>query len=158
MLRASGNFTLRQTDYGIKLISIAGGALKLKESAYINADGYPAGELMHGPNALVSEDTTLVVLAPRDTSDPDAMLRYEKVLHLTRRLRDQGGRILAIATEGDRDMEKASDWCLHLPPTSELLVPLLEVVPLQLLAFHLAILRGINVDRPRNLVKSVVAE
>ena len=74
------------------------GALKLKESAYINADGYPAGELMHGPNALVNEDATLVVLAPRDTSDPDSLLRYEKVLQLTRRLRDQGGRILAIST------------------------------------------------------------
>lgn len=134
------------------------GALKLKESAYMSAEGYPAGELKHGPNALVSDDTTLVVLAPRDRSDPDSMLRYEKVLQLTRELGNHGCRILALATEGDRDMERASDWCLQLPPTGELLAPLLEVVPLQLLAFHLAIRRGINVDQPRNLVKSVVAE
>jgi glutamine---fructose-6-phosphate transaminase (isomerizing) len=134
------------------------GALKLKESAYMNADGYPAGELKHGPNALVSEDTPIVVLATRDCSDPDSMLRYEKVLQLTRELRDQGARILALATEGDREMTAASDWCLYLPPTSDLLASLLEAVPLQLLAFHLAILRGINVDQPRNLVKAVVAE
>lgn len=134
------------------------GALKLKESVYMNADGYPAGELKHGPNALVSEDTPIVVLAPRDLSDPDSIVRYEKVLQLTRELRRQGGRVLAIATEGDREMEKASNWCLHLPATRELLAPLLEVVPLQLLAFHLAIRRGINVDQPRNLVKAVMAE
>lgn len=134
------------------------GALKLKESAYMNADGYPAGELKHGPSALISDETPLVVLAPRDLSDPDSMLRYSKVLQLTRELHDQGRRILAIATDGDSDMERASDWCLYLPPVSELLAPLLEVVPLQLLAFHLAVARGIDVDQPRNLVKSVVAE
>jgi glutamine---fructose-6-phosphate transaminase (isomerizing) len=134
------------------------GALKLKESAYMNADGYPAGELKHGPNALVSEDTPLVVLATRDVADPDSMLRYEKVLQLTRELRQQGGRVFAIATEGDAEIEQACDWCLHLPATRDLLAPLLEVVPLQLLAFHLAIRRGINVDQPRNLVKAVMAE
>jgi glutamine---fructose-6-phosphate transaminase (isomerizing) len=134
------------------------GALKLKESAYMNADGYPAGELKHGPNALVSEDTPVVVLASRDASDPDSMLRSEKVLQLTRELRQQGGRVLAIATEGDREMEEAANWCLQLPQTRDLLAPLLEVVPLQLLAFHLAIRRGINVDQPRNLVKAVMAE
>ena len=134
------------------------GALKLKESAYMNADGYPAGELKHGPNALVSENTPIVVLATRDSADPDSMLRYEKVIQLSRELRDQGARILALATEGDDEMPAISDWCLHLPPTSDLLAPLLEVVPLQLLAFHLAILRGINVDQPRNLVKAVISE
>lgn len=134
------------------------GALKLKESAYMNADGYPAGELKHGPNALVGEDTPIVVLAARDQSDPDSVLRYEKVLQLTRELRDQGARILALATEGDREMSAVSDWCLYLPSTSDLLAPMLEVVPLQLLAFHLAILRGINVDQPRNLVKAVISE
>ena len=134
------------------------GALKLKESAYMNADGYPAGELKHGPNALVSEDAPIIMLAPRDVSDPDSMLRYEKVLQLTRELRQQGGRVLAIATEGDREMEKVGNWCLHIPPTRDLLAPLLEVVPLQLMAFQLAIRRGINVDQPRNLVKAVLAE
>jgi glucosamine--fructose-6-phosphate aminotransferase (isomerizing) len=134
------------------------GALKLKESAYMNAYGYPAGELKHGPNALVSENTPVVVLATRDSADPDSMLRYEKVLQLTRELRNQGARILAVATEGDHQMEAISDWCLYLPPSSDLLAPLLEVVPLQLLAFHIAILRGINVDQPRNLVKAVISE
>ena len=134
------------------------GALKLKESAYMNADGYPAGELKHGPSALISDETPLVILAPRDSSDPDSMLRYAKVLQLTRELRERGRRILAIATEGDSEMQKSSDWCLYLPATTELLAPLLEVVPLQLLALHLALRRGINVDQPRNLVKSVVAE
>jgi glucosamine--fructose-6-phosphate aminotransferase (isomerizing) len=134
------------------------GALKLKESAYMNADGYPAGELKHGPNALVSEDTPIVVLATCDSADPDSVLRYEKVLQLTRDLRDQGARILALATEGDVQMEAISDWCLPLPATNDLLAPLLEVVPLQLLAFHIAILRGINVDQPRNLVKAVISE
>jgi glutamine---fructose-6-phosphate transaminase (isomerizing) len=134
------------------------GALKLKESAYMNAEGYPAGELKHGPNALVSEDTPIIVLATRNPLDPDSTLRYEKVLQLTRELREQGTRILALATEGDHEMEAVSDWCLHIPPTSDLLVPLLEVVPLQLLASHLAILHGIDVDRPRNLVKAVLSE
>ena len=134
------------------------GALKLKESAYMNADGYPAGELKHGPSALVSEHTPIVVLATRDSTDPDSMLRYQKVLQLTRELHDQGARILTLATEGDHEMAAISDWCLDLPPAPDLLAPLLEVVPLQLLAFHLAILRGINVDQPRNLVKAVMSE
>jgi glucosamine--fructose-6-phosphate aminotransferase (isomerizing) len=134
------------------------GALKLKESAYMNGDGYPAGELKHGPNALVSEGTPIVVVATRDPADPDSMLRYDRVLQLTRELGDQGARILALATEGDDEMAAISDWCLRVPRTTDLIAPLLEVVPLQLLAFHLAILRGINVDQPRNLVKAVISE
>jgi glutamine---fructose-6-phosphate transaminase (isomerizing) len=134
------------------------GALKLKESAYFNAEGYPAGELKHGPNALVSEDTPLIMIATADADDPDSLLRYSKVLQLMKDMREQGARIIALATEGDCDVPLYSDSCLFIPPSNDLLSTLLEVVPLQLLAYTLAISRGIDVDRPRNLVKAVVEE
>ena len=134
------------------------GALKLKESAYVSAEGYPAGELKHGPNALVGKDAVVVVLATVDREDPDSRLRYEKVLDLVRSLQAQGARLLAVATEGDRAIAEASEACVFVPPTADLLAPMLEVVPLQLLAYHMAVARGIDVDRPRNLVKAVVAE
>jgi glucosamine--fructose-6-phosphate aminotransferase (isomerizing) len=134
------------------------GALKLKESAYFNAEGYPAGELKHGPNALVSEDTPLIMIATADVGDPDSLLRYSKVLQLMKDMREQGARIIALATEGDCEVPLYSDSCLFIPPSNDLLSTLLEVVPLQLLAYTLAISRGIDVDRPRNLVKAVVAE
>jgi glucosamine--fructose-6-phosphate aminotransferase (isomerizing) len=134
------------------------GALKLKESAYLNAEGYPSGELKHGPNALVSKDTPLIMIATADTSDPDSLLRYTKVLQLMKDMRQQGARIVAIATEGDQEIPRHSDACLFIPATSDLLSSLLEVVPLQMLAYTLAVGRGIDVDRPRNLVKSVTSE
>jgi glucosamine--fructose-6-phosphate aminotransferase (isomerizing) len=134
------------------------GALKLKESAYLNAEGYPAGELKHGPNALVSKDAPLIMIATADSTDPDSVLRYSKVLQLMREMREQGARIVALATEGDREVPQYSDSCLFIPASSDLLSTILEVVPLQLLAYTLAISRGIDVDRPRNLVKAVVAE
>jgi glucosamine--fructose-6-phosphate aminotransferase (isomerizing) len=134
------------------------GALKLKESAYLNAEGYPAGELKHGPNALVSKDAPLIMIATADANDPDSLLRYTKVLQLMKEMREQGARIIALATEGDRDVPLYSDSCLFIPPSNDLLSTILEVVPLQLLAYTLAISRGIDVDRPRNLVKAVVEE
>jgi glutamine---fructose-6-phosphate transaminase (isomerizing) len=134
------------------------GALKLKESAYLNAEGYPSGELKHGPNALVSKEAPLIMIATADTTDPDSLLRYSKVLQLMKDMREQGARILALATEGDTEVPRYSDSCLFIPATSDLLSTILEVVPLQLLAYSLAIHRGIDVDRPRNLVKAVVAE
>ena len=134
------------------------GALKLKESAYLSAEGYPAGELKHGPRALVSGNAFLIVLATVDATDPDSVVRYERVLQLARELKAEGARIFAIATEGDREMAGASEACLFVPATSDLLAPVLEVVPLQLLAYTLAVGRGIDVDRPRNLVKSVLSE
>jgi glutamine---fructose-6-phosphate transaminase (isomerizing) len=134
------------------------GALTLKESAYLNAEGYPAGELKHGPNALVSKDAPLIMIATADSTDPDSVLRYSKVLQLMREMREQGARIVALATEGDREVPQYSDSCLFIPASSDLLSTILEVVPLQLLAYTLAISRGIDVDRPRNLVKAVVAE
>jgi glutamine---fructose-6-phosphate transaminase (isomerizing) len=134
------------------------GALKLKESAYFNAEGYPAGELKHGPNALVSKDAPLIMIATADAGDPDSLLRYSKVLQLMKDMREQGARIVALATEGDREVPLYSDSCLFIPASNDLLSTILEVVPLQLLAYTLAISRGIDVDRPRNLVKAVVEE
>jgi glucosamine--fructose-6-phosphate aminotransferase (isomerizing) len=134
------------------------GALKLKESAYLQAEGYPAGELKHGPNALVSPDAPLVVLVTRDPSDPDAMLRYSKVLQLMKDMRTQGATILAVATEGDKEAASLANHCIEVPQTEDMLATMLEVVPLQLLAYQLAIQNGIDVDNPRNLTKAVLHE
>ncbi len=134
------------------------GALKLKESAYLQAEGYPAGELKHGPNALVSPESPLVVVATSDPSDPDAMLRYRKVLQLMRDMRAQGATILAIATEGDDDAAELANHCIAVPRTEDLLASMLEVVPMQLIAYQLAIQNGIDVDNPRNLTKAVLQE
>ena len=134
------------------------GALKLKESAYLQAEGYPAGELKHGPNALVSPDAPLVVLATKDESDPDAMLRYSKVLQLMQDMRKQGATILALATEGDKEAAALANHCIEIPKTEDLLATMLEVVPLQLIAYQLAIQNGIDVDNPRNLTKAVLQE
>lgn len=134
------------------------GALKLKESAYLQAEGYPAGELKHGPNALVSMNAPLVILATSDRSDPDSILRYSKTVQLMRDMRAQGAQIIALATEGDQEIPALSQHCIFIPKTTEHLLTILEVVPLQLLAYQFAIQRGIDVDSPRNLVKAVVHE
>jgi glutamine---fructose-6-phosphate transaminase (isomerizing) len=134
------------------------GALKLKESAYAQAEGYPAGELKHGPNALVGADTPLVVLATRDANDPDSVLRCQKTLQLMRDMYAQGATILSVVTEGDSEAAKLSHYSVSIPAADEFMLPLLEVVPLQLFAYFTAILNGVNVDAPRNLVKAVVTE
>ena len=134
------------------------GALKLKESAYLQAEGYPAGELKHGPNALVSQNAPLVILATRDRSDPDSVLRYSKTLQLMKDMKQQGAQIIALATHGDEDVAALSRHCISIPEAVEHLLTILEVVPLQLLAYAFAIQRGIDVDSPRNLVKAVVQE
>ena len=134
------------------------GALKLKESAYIQAEGYPTGELKHGPNALVNRDNPLVVLGTCDPSAPDSVLRYEKTVNLVRDMHKQGAQILSIVTEGDTRIAELSDHVITVPATAEYISPLFEVVPLQLLAYFMAIGRGIDVDNPRNLVKAVVQE
>lgn len=134
------------------------GALKLKESAYAQAEGYPAGELKHGPNALVAKDAPLVVIATQDRSDPDSVLRYGKTLQLMKDMRAQDAEIVALTIEGDYEAPKLTPHCVMIPEASEFLLPILEVVPLQMLAYFTAILRGIDVDNPRNLVKAVVQE
>jgi glucosamine--fructose-6-phosphate aminotransferase (isomerizing) len=134
------------------------GALKLKESAYIQAEGYPTGELKHGPNALVSRNNPLVVLATCDPSAPDAVLRYQKTLNLVRDMHKQGAQIFSIVSEGDKSIAELSDHIIEVPRAAEYIAPLYEVVPLQLLAYFMATARGIDVDNPRNLVKAVVQE
>jgi glucosamine--fructose-6-phosphate aminotransferase (isomerizing) len=134
------------------------GALKLKESAYVQAEGYPTGELKHGPNALVGKDAPLVVLATRDANDPDSVLRYGKTVQLIRDMHAQGAEIFALISEGDREIETLTPHTISIPEASEYLLPVLEVVPLQLVAYFCAVLRGIDVDNPRNLVKAVVRE
>ncbi len=134
------------------------GALKLKEISYIHAEGYPAGEMKHGPNALIDEDLPVVIMATCDANDPGSKMRYEKTLSNLKEVKARSGRVIAVATEGDEDIREAADHVLHVPPAPELLSPILEVVPLQLLAYHIAVRRGCDVDQPRNLAKSVTVE
>jgi glutamine---fructose-6-phosphate transaminase (isomerizing) len=134
------------------------GALKLKESAYVQSEGLPVGELKHGPNALVSPEAPLFVLATRDHNDPDSILRYEKTLQLMRDMRGQGAGIVSVHVEGDSDAAALSRYSVAVPQADEFLLPMLEIVPLQLFAYFMAVQRGINVDAPRNLVKAVVRE
>jgi glucosamine--fructose-6-phosphate aminotransferase (isomerizing) len=134
------------------------GALKLKEISYIHAEGYPAGEMKHGPNALIDEDLPVVIMATCDPKDPGSRMRYEKTLSNLKEVKARSGRVIAVATEGDEDIREAADHVLHVPPAPELLSPILEVVPLQLLAYHIAVRRGCDVDQPRNLAKSVTVE
>jgi glucosamine--fructose-6-phosphate aminotransferase (isomerizing) len=124
----------------------------------VQAEGYPTGELKHGPNALVNPESPLVVLATHDPEDPDSMLRYRKTLQLMNDMKVQGATLLTIANQGDREAERLSHSTISVPGASDRLLPILEVVPLQLLAYSLAVLKGIDVDRPRNLVKAVVSE
>ena len=134
------------------------GALKLKESAYIQAEAYPSGELKHGPAALLSESVPLVVLASRDPHSPDSLHRYEKTVNLLRDMKAQGAKILAIATEGDTTVPTLAKNTIFIPACPEHIAPIFEVMPLQMLAYFTAINRGIDVDSPRNLVKAVTRE
>ncbi|MGA2890571.1 MAG: glutamine--fructose-6-phosphate transaminase (isomerizing) [Terracidiphilus sp.] len=134
------------------------GALKLKEISYIHAEGYPAGEMKHGPNALIDETLPVVVLATRDESDPASKLRYEKTLSNIQEVTARSGRVIAVATEGDSTIGSLVEYVIHIPPAIELLSPLIEIVPLQLLAYYIAVRRGCDVDQPRNLAKSVTVE
>jgi glucosamine--fructose-6-phosphate aminotransferase (isomerizing) len=134
------------------------GALKLKEISYIHAEGYPAGEMKHGPNALIDENLPVVILATRDPKDPLSMLRYEKTSSNLKEVKARSGQVIAIATEGDHEIKEAADHVIYVPQAPEELLPILEIVPLQLLAYHIAVRRGCDVDQPRNLAKSVTVE
>jgi glucosamine--fructose-6-phosphate aminotransferase (isomerizing) len=134
------------------------GALKLKEISYIHAEGYPAGEMKHGPNALIDETLPVVVLATRDETDPASKLRYEKTLSNIQEVTARSGRVIAIATEGDKTIGGLVEHVIPIPPAIELLSPLVEIIPLQLLAYYIAVRRGCDVDQPRNLAKSVTVE
>jgi glucosamine--fructose-6-phosphate aminotransferase (isomerizing) len=134
------------------------GALKLKESAYLHAEGYPSGELKHGPNALVSDGIPLVMIATVDRSDAGSVERYEKVVLLMEDMRTQGANILAVANTGDDRVAALATHILYVHETREALLPICEVIPLQMFSYFMAINNGIDVDHPRNLVKSVVEE
>jgi glucosamine--fructose-6-phosphate aminotransferase (isomerizing) len=134
------------------------GALKLKESSYVHAEGYPTGELKHGPNALVSRDTPLVVLATVDRTDAESTQRYEKTVALLEDMRTQGARALVVGDASDGQLRGLATAMLDVGNGDEYTLPLEEVVPLQMFAYFMAIERGVNVDSPRNLVKSVVTE
>ncbi|HMA43080.1 MAG TPA: glutamine--fructose-6-phosphate transaminase (isomerizing) [Gemmatimonadales bacterium] len=127
------------------------GALKLKEISYIHAEGYPAAEMKHGPIALIDENMPVVFVAPHDQV-------YQKVLANMQEVKARGGRILALTSEGNGDLGRLVDQELHVPPVAPLLSPVVTAIPLQLLAYHIAVLRGCDVDRPRNLAKSVTVE
>lgn len=127
------------------------GALKLKEISYIHAEGYPAAEMKHGPIALISQEMPVVVIAPHCGT-------YEKVVSNIQEIRARKGRVISVVTEGDILVSNMSDFTITVPATEECLTPLLTVIPLQLLAYHIAVVKGCDVDQPRNLAKSVTVE
>ena len=127
------------------------GALKLKEISYIHAEGYPAAEMKHGPIALIDEDMPVVVIAPRDPW-------YDKMFSQIEQSKARGGRVIAVATVGDELIPPVADEVLWVPETPWMLSPVTTVIPLQMLAYHIAALRGLDVDQPRNLAKSVTVE
>ncbi len=134
------------------------GALKLKEVSYIHAEGYPTGETKHGPNALIDESLPVVIIATCDHSDSGSVLRYEKNIANIRGFKQQSARVIAIASEGDQELPRLADHVVFVPRAPELLLPLLEIVPLQLFAYYMTVKKGLDVDRPRNLLKSVTLE
>ena len=153
----------RQSDFlylgrGIHYPIALEGALKLKEISYIHAEGYPSGEMKHGPNALIDENLPVVVLATRDEADRASMTLYEKSVSNIKEVKARDGIVISLVTAGDRLAREASDHLIELPPAPELLSVMLEIVPLQLLAYHIAVRRGCDVDQPRNLAKSVTVE
>ncbi len=134
------------------------GALKLKEVSYVHAEGYPTGETKHGPNAMIDENLPVMIIATCDRNDPGSVLRYEKNVANIKGFKRQSAQVIAIASEGDSEMPQLADHTIFIPRTSELLSPILEIVPLQLFAYYMAVRKGLDVDRPRNLVKSVTLE
>ena len=156
-------FLFRHHDFlflarGIHFPIALEGALKLKELSYIHAEGYPAGEMKHGPNALIDENLPVVFLGAYDPESPESHQRYEKVLNNIKEVKSRDGIIVSVGNENESDMIEGSDHFIPLSPTNEYLLPILEVIPLQLLAYHCAVRRGCDIDQPRNLAKSVTVE
>jgi glucosamine--fructose-6-phosphate aminotransferase (isomerizing) len=127
------------------------GALKLKEISYIHAEGYPAAEMKHAPIALIDESMPVVVIAPKQG-------HYDKVVSNIQEIKSRSGKIIAVVTKGDTQVRDLADYVIEIPETSDALSPLLTTIPLQLLSYHIAVMRGCNVDQPRNLAKSVTVE
>jgi glucosamine--fructose-6-phosphate aminotransferase (isomerizing) len=154
----SSSRTLLYLGRGIHYPIAREGALKLKESSYVHAEGYPAGELKHGPNALVSDEVPLVALATVDWQDAESVLRYEKTVTLLADMQVQGAHTIALTNVGDEKIRGISTETIEIEPVNEYLLPIMEIVPLQMFAYFMALQNGVDVDRPRNLVKSVVRE
>lgn len=145
----AGNFLYLGRGYNFPVA--LEGALKLKEISYIHAEGYPAAEMKHGPIALIDENMPVVFIAPKDST-------YEKIISNIQEVKARGGRIIAIVTEDDENLQTLVDYTIKIPHTIRILMPILSVIPLQLLAYHIAVKKGLNVDQPRNLAKSVTVE
>ena len=154
----SGAKTLLFLGRGIHYPMAREGALKLKESSYLHAEGYPTGELRHGPNALVSPEVPLVVLATHDTADAESVRRYESTLQLLDGMKKQGATVLSIANRNDAAVAELSTHTMFVDEQPEHLLPIEEVIPLQMLAYFVAVRNGVDVDRPRNLSKAVLVE
>ncbi|HEY0658292.1 MAG TPA: glutamine--fructose-6-phosphate transaminase (isomerizing), partial [Pyrinomonadaceae bacterium] len=153
----------RTTDFlylgrGINFPVALEGALKLKEISYIHAEGYPAGEMKHGPNALIDEKLPVVVVNTREEGNTRSELRYEKTHSNIVEVKARDGIVISVLTEGDEMSSRVSNHVIEIPQSSDLLAPILSIVPLQLLAYHIAVRRGCDVDQPRNLAKSVTVE
>ena len=153
----------RVTDFlylgrGINFPVALEGALKLKEISYIHAEGYPAGEMKHGPNALIDERLPVLFINTREEGNRASELRYEKTHSNIVEVKAREGIVLSVLTEGDTMSSMVSDHVIEIPPSSDLLSPILSIIPLQLLAYHIAVRRGCDVDQPRNLAKSVTVE
>ena len=125
--------------------------MKLKEISYIHAEGYPAAEMKHGPIALIDDEMPVVVIANKNDT-------YEKVVSNIQEVKARKGKIIAVVTEGDKNVKELADYVIEIPETDDVLVPIVSVIPLQLLSYHIAVMRGCNVDQPRNLAKSVTVE
>jgi glucosamine--fructose-6-phosphate aminotransferase (isomerizing) len=154
--RYSDASTFLYLGRGIHYAIAREGALKMKESSYVHAEGYPTGELKHGPNALVGENVPLVVLATVDRGIEDSMLRYEKTVQLLEDMKKQGARIIALSNAGDEQVRALATDTIEIEPAGEYLLPIAEVIPLQFFSYSMAIEHGVDVDRPRNLSKAVI--
>jgi glucosamine--fructose-6-phosphate aminotransferase (isomerizing) len=153
----------RSTDFlylgrGINFPVALEGALKLKEISYIHAEGYPAGEMKHGPNALIDERLPVLFINTREDGNRASELRYEKTHSNIVEVKAREGIVISVLTEGDTMSSVVSDHVIEIPASSDLLSPILSIIPLQLLAYHIAVRRGCDVDQPRNLAKSVTVE
>ena len=131
------------------------GALKLKEAAYIHAEGYPGGEFKHGQITLVDDEIVAVLIATCDVKDTDSVERSKRMLADASEIKALSGHVVALATEGDGSVLSVAEEVLYLPAAPELLLPLLEIVPMELMAYHIAVCKGLNPDKPRNLTKAV---
>jgi glucosamine--fructose-6-phosphate aminotransferase (isomerizing) len=145
----SKNFLYLGRGYGFPVA--LEGALKLKEISYIHAEGYPAAEMKHGPIALIDEEMPVVVIATKTAN-------YEKVMSNIQEVKARKGKVIAIVTEGDTTVRNMADHIIEIPESRDFLEPLIATIPLQLLSYHIALIRGCNVDQPRNLAKSVTVE